>query len=54
VYHLLSCGETNRAAVLLRDRLAHLLVYKFQAFRLLKDLLDPAFLGHGKVTPAPP
>lgn len=54
VYHLLSGGETNRAVVLLRDRLSHLLVYKFHAFRILKDLLDPAFLGHRKVEPVPP
>lgn len=54
VYHLLRCGEKDRAVVLLRHRLSHLLVYKFRAFQIVKDLLDPAFLGLGKVEPVPP
>lgn len=41
VHHLLASGDQDRAIVLLRDRLARLLVYKFRAFGLLKDLLDP-------------
>jgi tetratricopeptide (TPR) repeat protein len=54
VYHLLKCGDMDHAIVMLRDRLSHLLVYKFYAFRILKDLLDPAFLDCEGGEPASP
>ncbi len=56
VHHLLASRDQDRAIVLLRDRLARLLVYKFKAFGLLKDLLDPVFFpsGAGGAEPARP
>jgi len=56
VHHLLASGDQDRGIVLLRDRLARLLVYKFKAFGLLKDLLDPVFFpsGAGRAEPSRP